>query len=464
LVGRGDHVYLADFGLSRRLADQVAGFDAGLSLGTPAYVAPEQIEGREVDARADQYSLGCVLYECLSGEPPFPRSSEAAVLFAHLEEAPPSFPGLEGVLSHALAKDPPDRYSSCAGLIDAAAEALGVTVRRRNLWPLVAAALGVAVLAASLAGFLLTRGGGAPASAPMGRLVRIDPSGGGVETVAAVGGRPTSVTVGGGRVWVTTQGDTGIWRIDAGTGAADRFAATGAPAGVALHGSVAYVLSSSAGHTGAAGTVTRIDAETGAVIDQVATDGGSAIVGGSDGVWVAGPSAVDHVADVSTYTGKVLARSPLPFLGRLDEEHVRFDVTAIATGENGVWVTGDALDPELWRIGPRSMRVDSTATLPFAPSGVAAGYGGVWVVAQLGDVLVRVEPSTGRIVRSIPVGREPRAVAAGFGSIWVANAVDRTVSRIDPRAGHVVSTIRLPVAPTALAVGDSGVWAAGEAA
>ena len=91
--GRG-HAYLSDFGLSRRLADQAVGFDAGLSLGTPAYVAPEQIEGKKAGGRADQYSLACVLYECLAGERPFPRSSEAAVLFAHLEEAPPSLPGL----------------------------------------------------------------------------------------------------------------------------------------------------------------------------------------------------------------------------------------------------------------------------------------------------------------------------------------------------------------------------------
>src|SRR6185437_13868371 len=108
--------------------EQAAGFDAGLSLGTPAYVAPEQIEGKEVDGRADQYSLACMLYESLAGERPFPRSSEPAVLFAHLEEAPPTYPGLEEVLPKALAKDPDERYASCTELIDAAADALGVTV------------------------------------------------------------------------------------------------------------------------------------------------------------------------------------------------------------------------------------------------------------------------------------------------------------------------------------------------
>ena len=95
LLDEREHAYLADFGLTRRLTDAAPDFDAGLSLGTPAYVAPEQIEGKDVDGRADQYSLACLLHECLTGEPPFPRGSEAATLFAHLEEPPPAAPGLD---------------------------------------------------------------------------------------------------------------------------------------------------------------------------------------------------------------------------------------------------------------------------------------------------------------------------------------------------------------------------------
>ena len=89
LLDQNEHVYLADFGLSRRLADRGVPGEAGLSVGTPAYVAPEQIEGRDVDGRADQYALGCLLYECLTGQPPFARESELAVLWAHMQEPPP---------------------------------------------------------------------------------------------------------------------------------------------------------------------------------------------------------------------------------------------------------------------------------------------------------------------------------------------------------------------------------------
>src|SRR5215831_1730431 len=86
LLDPHEHVYLADFGLTRRLAEQGLPAGPGLSLGTPAYAAPEQIEAGEVDGRADQYSLACLLYECLSADAPFPRESELAVLWAHLQE------------------------------------------------------------------------------------------------------------------------------------------------------------------------------------------------------------------------------------------------------------------------------------------------------------------------------------------------------------------------------------------
>jgi serine/threonine protein kinase len=114
LLDQREHVYLADFGLTRRLGEPGAALGAAFSLGTPAYVAPEQIEGKELDGRADEYSLCCLLHECLTGEPPFPRSSEAAVLFAHLEEEPPAPERLAEVVARGLAKDSAERYPSCA--------------------------------------------------------------------------------------------------------------------------------------------------------------------------------------------------------------------------------------------------------------------------------------------------------------------------------------------------------------
>jgi serine/threonine protein kinase len=132
LLDAREHVYLADFGLTKRLAEP-RGVEPAL-FGTIDYIAPEQIRGEQVDGRADQYSLGCLVCECLTGEPPFRRATDAAALFAHLEEEGVPPPGLEGVVPKALAKDPDDRYNTCAELIDAARGGLGLVEPPRPPW------------------------------------------------------------------------------------------------------------------------------------------------------------------------------------------------------------------------------------------------------------------------------------------------------------------------------------------
>ena len=128
-----DHVYLADFGLTKRISDEPGVGDQGQLMGTIDYVAPEQIAGEEIDGRADVYSLGCVLYECLVGQPPFRSDSDLAAVFSHLEAEPPApserrpdLPAaLDAVIARALAKDPEQRYPSCRELTRVA---LGVAV------------------------------------------------------------------------------------------------------------------------------------------------------------------------------------------------------------------------------------------------------------------------------------------------------------------------------------------------
>ncbi|MGA2924480.1 MAG: protein kinase [Solirubrobacteraceae bacterium] len=120
LVAARDHVYLTDFGLTKRTADTAAMTAKGLFVGSIDYVAPEQIEGRAVDPRADVYSLGCVLFEQLSGSVPFPRESIVAKIFAHVYDPPPSLDGipapLGAVLARAMAKRPEDRFQSAGDL------------------------------------------------------------------------------------------------------------------------------------------------------------------------------------------------------------------------------------------------------------------------------------------------------------------------------------------------------------
>jgi serine/threonine protein kinase len=132
--GDTERAYLADFGLTKTDASAAGSTAAGQLIGTIDYVAPEQIRGHDVDGRADVYSLGCVFYESLTGAPPFARAAEVAVIYAHLQDEPPSAsrrrPGLpremDAVLARALAKEPSDRYAAAGDLVAAARAALAL--------------------------------------------------------------------------------------------------------------------------------------------------------------------------------------------------------------------------------------------------------------------------------------------------------------------------------------------------
>ncbi|HET7247348.1 MAG TPA: serine/threonine-protein kinase [Streptosporangiaceae bacterium] len=129
-----DHVYLSDFGLSKhgRSASQLTSY--GEFLGTMDYVSPEQIEGRPVDGRSDQYALACSAFEMLTGAPPFKQDETLAIMWAQVSATPPMLtsrrPDLpvaaDPVLARALAKAPGDRYASCLEFASALRRACGL--------------------------------------------------------------------------------------------------------------------------------------------------------------------------------------------------------------------------------------------------------------------------------------------------------------------------------------------------
>jgi len=131
--GRPDHVYLADFGLSKGRFSWVV-TRPGLHLGTVAYMAPEQIEERELDGRTDQYALACAAYELLTGVVPFDRDRDVEVMYAHLYAPPPSLssrrPGLpseaDEVLARGMAKPAQDRFPTCREFAEALRRAFGL--------------------------------------------------------------------------------------------------------------------------------------------------------------------------------------------------------------------------------------------------------------------------------------------------------------------------------------------------
>ena len=131
LIGAGtDHAYLTDFGLTKKTTSLGGVTKTGEFVGTIDYVAPEQIQGGAVDARADGYALGCVLHQTLTGQVPFVRDSDVAKIYAHLSDPPPSVTQLvhdvpfqfDAIVARAMAKDPSERYPS-AGDLGRAAQA-----------------------------------------------------------------------------------------------------------------------------------------------------------------------------------------------------------------------------------------------------------------------------------------------------------------------------------------------------
>jgi serine/threonine-protein kinase len=124
-------IKVMDFGIAR-LANPPKGkglTEAGMSIGTPDYMSPEQLSGAELDARSDLYATGVVLFECLTGRVPFEADTPWTLVAKHLEEEPPNPRELNGdvpealaaVILKAMAKRPADRYASAAALHDALA-------------------------------------------------------------------------------------------------------------------------------------------------------------------------------------------------------------------------------------------------------------------------------------------------------------------------------------------------------
>ncbi len=129
-----DHALLTDFGISREDMASNTLTATGELLLTPAYASPEQVLGRMVDARADQYALACILYELLTGEPPYRNDVQVIMLMAHVQEPIPRVagrfglpPAIDDVIARGMAKSPQERFPNCRALAQAATAALGVS-------------------------------------------------------------------------------------------------------------------------------------------------------------------------------------------------------------------------------------------------------------------------------------------------------------------------------------------------
>ena len=137
------HAYLSDFGLSKRALSDSALTSTGQFLGTVDYIAPEQIEGRAVDGRTDEYALACSVYTMLTGAPPFTRDESVAVMWAQVSAPPPPLtsrrpdlpPAVNEVMAKALAKVPAERYGTCPQFANALRDACGLESRSGGIGP-----------------------------------------------------------------------------------------------------------------------------------------------------------------------------------------------------------------------------------------------------------------------------------------------------------------------------------------
>jgi serine/threonine protein kinase len=128
----GERLYLTDFGLTRRVDSTRPLTATGRAVGTAAYLAPEQIRGEPLDRRVDVYALGCVIYQCLVGKPPYLRDTDMLIMWAHVGAEPPSVAAerpelpstVDRVIKKALAKSREDRYDTCGELISEMKRAL----------------------------------------------------------------------------------------------------------------------------------------------------------------------------------------------------------------------------------------------------------------------------------------------------------------------------------------------------
>ncbi len=425
----GEDAYLCDFGLAKHISSVNSLTGERAFVGTIAYISPEQIEGGTIDARADVYSLGCMLFECLTGQAPFARESELAAVYAHMNERPPRVSevrpavpsAFDEVVACALAKAPDDRFASCGALASASAAALrGEPLQRRptRRRRIVLAAAGVlaaaAVTVAVMVGVAARGGGGSPAA---GRL-DIPP-----RSLGLVDTRTHAVV---GNVRFTSQ-----------------------PWDVAFDSRNAWVL------LGEQRRVARVALASRRVLStaRLPFDPGGITTGGGS-AWVTENAGVGLVR-IDAATGAVAQRFSIPVRGER-----RSSPTGVAYGAGSVWVTRGA---ETVRVDPRTGAVQHRFPTPLGATAVVFAQGSVWVASAENGRIVRIDPVTDRITAVTPLHGTVTDLAVERGSVWVSIVPDGIVYRLSPDDGSVLGTFSAGRWPATLTTGSGpgkGLWIA----
>jgi DNA-binding beta-propeller fold protein YncE/predicted Ser/Thr protein kinase len=448
----GGRAYLTDFGLAKAIGD--SGVLSGASIaGTVEYMSPEQWRGEQIGPAADVYSLGCVMYEALTGIVPYARGAE---------DTEPEIPeGLDAVIARAVDKDPARRYPSAGEMVadarryegarPAATRVLsdtpgrptavlpGVEGGRRGFGEWLAGhARGAAISAAVILAVILV-------AFTASKLF----SGDGIEVSdpIPVGRGPLRVATGERSVWVTSAPDGTLTRIGVESGLVE-----GPPielergvAGVAVGASSVWVASPRTGE------VFRVDGDSGAIERRIRIGGKpGALVFGGDRVWVADEDG-GGVTAINAAGGRVFKRHIAPHAEPL----------RLAVGAGGVWVSSAATGT-VRRIDLGSAVAGPPAPVGRGPAGITVGGGVVWVANSRGDSVTRLDTATRALLGApVPVGGRPGGIDAGTSVVWVASFSENSVSRIEIASGETIGDpIEVGRHPAAVAVGDEAVWVA----
>jgi tRNA A-37 threonylcarbamoyl transferase component Bud32/streptogramin lyase len=496
MLARGDHVYVTDFGLAKQAITRGDATRTGQWVGTLDYAAPEQIRGARVDARADVYSLGAVLYYALTGQVPFDRESDEARMYAHLADPPPVPSRLgvptafDAVVARAMAKPPDDRFPSAgdlgrAALAATAGEAVtqpervvatgpasphgaaeetaeastatrpgtALTVaqpppsRRRRALP--AAVLGT-LGAGAIGAFALLGDGdrGAPASATPSATAVATPV---VKTVDGIGNRPNAIAAAGGDAWVGSIRNRRLIRFDGET-------VRRKPGGPQVGQGVIYA--ASVGDTiwvaiARERRLLRLDGKAGKVTKRISLQASPMAVAVDDrDLWVlertlegGGPDAiVRYDADGERRRARFL---------------VAQGARAIAIGDGGVWYT-ERRGRHVGRLDRETGRRTVNERMQESPYDIAYAHGFAWVTLREASIVERIDPETGARV-TIPAGVSPRQLLFSGGRLYVASYGDHTLVRIDPKTTRAEEgRVSVGLNPFALAADDEGrVWVTG---
>jgi serine/threonine-protein kinase len=516
-----EHAYLTDFGLTKH-AGSASGFTrTGLFVGTPDYAAPEQIRGEHLDARADVYALGCLLFHALTGRTPFPRDSELGRMYAHLNEPAPAAsplapdvpPALDGVIGTAMAKDPAERYASAG---DLARAAWAAQAGEATPTPVGSVATGDAAArpprvqdtpaprttSATQAPSPPPPASVTPSAARSGSQAPAPPGAAGPagwprrRRVALLIALPVTLAL---ALAVAVLGATGTFS-GTGEGAAapeQRAAADPAqpkvvqtietkdgPDGVTVDGKHVFVSHAKDG------TLIKIDSKTDQIVGEPVPVGESPdqIAAGKGTVWVVDASD-DEVQRLesdpalqATATIPVGADAQAISLGpqlawvantgddtvqRVDRAQAQTVGDPIGVGDtplgihvgSKVWVTSSG-DGTLTKIDIATAQVEG-APLKTGQGAraVTEGFGAVWVSNTRDNTVTRVDTNTFEVEAQIPVGKRPKELVAALGAVWVVNSGSNTVTRIDPTTNRVAGA-PIPVGrnPLGIAATAGALW------